>query len=573
MRCHLEVVATLAEQFAAKFGAAEMGRAAGLLHDIGKYSVEFQRKLRGENLRVDHSTAGARIAEETFRATIRGKSLAGAGRILAYVVAAHHAGLANGAGAGARTPLQDRLRDASIPKADAWRQEIELPASAAMPQSRVHPNPEVAPLRGGLQRSLLARMVFSCLIDADRTDTGEFYATQKGAVLPVYDGPRLLELKTRLAAYIVAKFANADGEVNRIRAEVLAAARDAANRPQGLFSLTVPTGGGKTLSSLAFALEHALAHGLDRVIYVIPFTSIIEQNADVFREALGAEAILEHHSAFDDESLLKKWGRSEKDDSEAQAGERLRLAMETWDKPIVVTTAVQFFESLFSNRTTQCRKLHNIAKSVVILDEAQMLPLRLLEPCIAVLDELARNYRTSVVLCTATQPAVVERPDEPARSFEGGFRDVREIAPDPPSLFQRLSRFYKAAAVQHGVLLPAELRAVMDISDRKLLPPDAPGRTAIEKKLEDPLGYLMGYGPDLVSGLTGRAAIISSMPATSLSISAWNGSSGGASRYGIGGAPVAWGTMGCGVMRRPIQDDEQEEPGRHVTGAGLSCSV
>ena len=164
------------------------------------------------------------------------------------------------------------------------------------------------------------------------------------------------------------------------------------------------------------------------MIYVIPYTSIIEQNATVFREALGAEAVLEHHSAFIDDPKTAP-----------EARDKLRLAMENWDAAVVVTTAVQFFESLFADRPSRCRKLHNIARSVVVLDEAQTLPLPLLRPCVAALDELARNYGTSVVLCTATQPALIETDDE-ATSFKGGFRDVREIAPEPKRLYRTFKR-------------------------------------------------------------------------------------------------------------------------------------
>lgn len=214
--------------------------------------------------------------------------------------------------------------------------------------------------------------------------------------------------------------------------------RARARAGQGVFTLTVPTGGGKTLTSLAFALDHALAQQepLDRIIYVIPFTSIIEQTADVFRGALQTDdpaVVLEHHSAFD---LEERRTRDNRDEERRDGSEPIRLAMETWDSRIVVTTAVQFFESLFADRTTRCRKLHNIAKSVVILDEAQTLPLPLLLPCIAALQELARNYRTSIVLCTATQPALKKRAD-----FQGGFENPPEIAPkglDAEPVFQRV---------------------------------------------------------------------------------------------------------------------------------------
>jgi CRISPR-associated endonuclease/helicase Cas3 len=195
-----------------------------------------------------------------------------------------------------------------------------------------------------------------------------------------------------------------------------------------MFALTVPTGGGKTLTSLAFALDHAIAHQLDRVIYVIPFTSIVEQNAAVFRKALGElgrldGVIVEHHSAYTEPGELEHTSIA-----------KLRVATENWDARIIVTTSVQFFESLYAARPSTCRKLHNIANSVVILDEAQALPLRLLRPCVTVLDELTLNYRTSIVLCTATQPALN------APQFDGGFTDVRELAPDPQRLFHTLAR-------------------------------------------------------------------------------------------------------------------------------------
>jgi CRISPR-associated endonuclease/helicase Cas3 len=232
-------------------------------------------------------------------------------------------------------------------------------------------------------------MLFSALVDADRLDTEVFYAKAEGKrAAPRGGWEPLARLKGRLDLHMAKLAAQAEQRavndshraVNAERAKVLAAARAKAELPPGLFSLTVPTGGGKTLASLTFALSHAVRHSLDRVIYVIPFTSIIEQTASVFRDVLGAELIdhvLEHHSAFREEEALRTLveARPRGDESSLQAGERLRPATENWDAPLVVTTAVQFFESLFSNRPSRCRKLHNIARSVVILDEVQTLPL------------------------------------------------------------------------------------------------------------------------------------------------------------------------------------------------------
>ena len=238
------------------------------------------------------------------------------------------------------------------------------------------------------------------------------------------------------------------------------------NDPQGIFTMTVPTGGGKTLASLAFALGHAVVNGLDRVIVVIPFTSVVEQTAEVFREAFGdlAHVVLEHHGAFDDTKLRREGGGLDIRD-------RLRLSQENWDAPIVVTTAVQFFESLFHNKTSRCRKLHNIARSVVILDEAQTLPLPVLRPAVLALDELARNYRTTLVLSTATQPALIET-DDPAKSFVDGLRNTRELMPDPPRLFQILKRVeVECVGVQDDVGDGATHRAGGSSADDRQHPP------------------------------------------------------------------------------------------------------
>jgi CRISPR-associated endonuclease/helicase Cas3 len=441
---HAEQVALLAKRFAGKFGAVSLGEVAGLLHDVGKYSNEFQSKLRGANNRVDHSTAGARIAVEAFAGF---KPL---GQILAYVIAGHHAGLANGGS------LQDRLDRTKyvIPVLGEWRLELMLPKEVPPPPIQPHPDKSVCDQRNGLLLSVLTRMLFSALVDADRLDTEAFYALAKGRSVPARGDWQSLEvLKRRLDQFMAekalsARTSDSEGQrrVNVERAEVLASARAKSALLPGLFSLTVPTGGGKTLASLTFALDHAVKHKLDRVIYVIPFTSIIEQTAVVFREALGrelADHVIEHHSAFREEEALRALERRQGasgDESSLQAGERMRLATENWDAPIVITTSVQFFESLFSDRPSQCRKLHNIARSVIILDEAQTLPLTLLRPCVAMLDELARNYSASIVLCTATQPALeAVRPDG-ADGLDGGFTNVREIVDDPKRLYETMRR-------------------------------------------------------------------------------------------------------------------------------------
>jgi CRISPR-associated endonuclease/helicase Cas3 len=280
-------------------------------------------------------------------------------------------------------------------------------------------------------------MLFSCLVDADFIATEHFYGERER------DGfTPLPELQARLKTFMADKRARAESTpVNVLRTEILDHAMVKAMLPPGLFTLTVPTGGGKTLASLSFALEHAARHGLRRVIFAIPFTSITEQTAGIFRAALAApsavmnnEDVLEHHATFD-------WERAARDaDGEGRgsdAVDRLRRAAENWAAPVVVTTAVQFFESLFAKSPSRCRKLHNLANSVIVLDEAQTIPLHLLRPCVAAIDELARNYGASVVLCTATQPALRVQD-----GFDKGL-DIppeRELAPRPQALFSELKR-------------------------------------------------------------------------------------------------------------------------------------
>ena len=425
LAAHALAVAEYASEFGAILGWAGMARAAGLLHDAGKASAEFQAYIRSQGGSVDHSTMGARLAYSRYPDF--------AGRTLALCIAGHHAGLADAEDLDRRLDTT-RTR---IPDGSGWINHISAPLKGDLRPSRAFKASGAE--QDGFMRAFLVRMLFSCLVDADFLATEAFMS---GGTIDRGVPVGLETLRTRLATHMhqIRRHAKAT-ELNRLRAEILDHAVAMAAEPPGFFTLTVPTGGGKTLASLSFALKHAVRYGKSRVIYVIPYTSIIEQTADVFRAAVGAEAVLEHHNNFDWE-VAARHGDDGGDERDGLGV--LRRAAENWDAPIVVTTAVQFFESLFANRTSACRKLHNIAESVIVLDEAQTLPQRFLLPCLAALDELQRNYGASVVLCTATQPALRRQDDalrdEKGRSLGLDIPDARELAPDPITLYRRLRR-------------------------------------------------------------------------------------------------------------------------------------
>lgn len=428
MPVHAREVARLASGRAAKFGAGRLAAVLGLLHDLGKYSVEFQSYINGRGTSPDHATAGAR--ELRRLAPSSGPDFFAA-LIGAYCIAGHHAGLANWSGERA---LSERLNK-QLPALDpVWQSELAPEVSELFPTGfKRHEDPS----RMGFQLAMLGRMVFSCLVDADYRDTEGFYLaiTNKRAER---EWPELRAIIDNLIAGFDGHMAGIraraqDNQLNRLRADILDHARSKATLSRGVFTLDVPTGGGKTLASLGFALDHAKAHGMDRIIYGIPFTSIIDQTVAIFGHVLGEEYVLEHHSAIDDRRQDR---RTDEQEGEPDLGGKMRLAMEDWAAPVIVTTNVQLFESLFANRTSRCRKLHNLVNAVIVLDEAQTIPLPLLRPCVAALDELVRNYGCSVVLCTATQPALG------TPRFAGGFNlsPERELAPDPVSLSQALRR-------------------------------------------------------------------------------------------------------------------------------------
>ncbi|MBI5029473.1 MAG: CRISPR-associated helicase Cas3' [Chloroflexi bacterium] len=419
---HLTRTADLAEKFGADAGISGLARTAALMHDIGKYSKAFQARLDGSSRKVDHATAGAREIQELFKKDQLEKSLS---TILAYCIAGHHTGLpdyGDSSDVDGDGTLLARVEKKKLEDFSAYESELD-PNSLVLKPRKVKTSSEEFSI------AFLTRMIFSALVDADFQETETFM--QQGEK-PRGEHASIEELCEMFNA-AMRKFDNPDGDINKKRTETLKACTEKADSEQGFFTLTVPTGGGKTLTSMAFALNHAVKHGLKRVIYVIPFTSIIEQNAAVFKDYLDEKNVLEHHSNFD-------WKKGNKPDSESaddeakDALDKLKLASENWDIPIVVTTNVQFFESLFANKSSRCRKLHNLAKSVIIFDEAQTLPREYLDPCMLAVKELVLNYGASAVFCTATQPALNKR--LPNVNF-------KELAPDPQALFD----FYKRVQV------------------------------------------------------------------------------------------------------------------------------
>jgi len=408
LKDHLREVGKLARQFAEAGNPdlAEAAEWAGLLHDLGKYRDEFQQYLRDEresSVETHHAIYGAALA-------FNHRKLA-----LAFAIAAHHAGLHD------TEALRELLKGA--------RYDFNC-----LPELQQRFETEVGKLnldfpdlefgKDKLRLEMFTRMIFSALVDADFLDTEIHYQMQTRNSFA-------LEPERMLAQLLAEKNSKpSSGALNALRNRVFQQCLDAAALPPGFFSLTVPTGGGKTLSGMAFALKHAQLHGLRRVIVVIPYLSIIEQNAAQYRRIFDPEdkgIVIEHHSAV----------KVPDDADEAQRRSPLEYAAENWDAPIIVTTSVQFIESLFASRTSRCRKLHNIARSAVIFDEVQTLPTHLLNPLLNVLRELQRTYSVSFVFSTATQPAFRK-----SGSVVEGFaeNEIAEITKDTGETFQQLQR-------------------------------------------------------------------------------------------------------------------------------------
>ena len=399
---HLENVGKLCSDFAEGFGAKEQGYLIGSAHDVGKCSEEFQHRLHGGPI-VDHASAGA------LECAKQDADWA------ACCVAGHHGGLPDMGNTRNDTlgdpTLFGRLQNAIHGGIPAYKAPNTLPKCTR-------------PTYYGTNRltdSFIIRMLFSCLVDADYLDTEQFMAST-----PVErsHGETITELLAKLNKYIEPWW-NPTNDLNRKRCDILRSCMDGGANDKGLFTLTVPTGGGKTVASIAFALNHAVRHHMDRIIYIIPYTSIIEQTASVFRGIFGEQNVIEHHSN----------AYSEVQDSGDAQQYRMIRATENWDAPIIVTTAVQFFESLYANRPSKCRKLHSIANSVLIFDEAQMIPREHLRPCVAAIAEMISHFRSTAVLCTATQPAL----NDLFALYAPGY-PAKELCPGTSELFRQFKR-------------------------------------------------------------------------------------------------------------------------------------
>lgn len=407
---HLRNTAELAAEFTSKFGVQDLGKLCGLLHDVGKASTEFQKYLKQlhsgakPHKSPDHKKVGAASCVQLLPQ--------GIGDLISFAILGHHSELPS------RADWQSAIRSTPIPE------EVKKEAKAliASPIDANHLAKAISALCATpTELELFIRMLHSSLVDADYLDTEAHFnpeiSTRKAKAALSDMLQIFLEDQNRLINN------SPDTLVNSLRRDIYEYCLKAAEMPQGVFKLTVPTGGGKTRSSLAFALNHAVKHGLERIIYAIPYTSIIEQTADVFRSIFKDQSlVLEHHS------LAAELGE---DDEDSWA----RLAAENWDAPLIVTTTVQLFESLFSNKPSRCRKIHRLAKSVLILDEVQCLPIGLLAPILDALKTLVDKYGVTLLLSTATQPALdIQSP------YLKGFANTVEIVPEPKYYFDKLKR-------------------------------------------------------------------------------------------------------------------------------------
>ena len=408
---HINGVAELAEHFAREFGMGAWGKVIGLLHDKGKEQRTFQQHIKRAS-GYDPSANDSGYEGHAYVGAINAMQLYGKGyaNLVVNQIAGHHAGLYD------YCALEDQLQKKVAGDVSLLTEKMPL----TPPPFR---NLETYDFHH------LGRMLYSCLVDADFLDTERFMNPDS---YNMRDGhTSLKELYPRLEKYLVdLKRGAKDTEVNRIRNEVQKCCIDKSEGERGFYSLTVPTGGGKTLSSLVWAMRHAIKHDLSRIIIAIPYTSIIVQTASILKSIFGEENVLEHHSNVNPDDI-----------NNPQLKEQLRLATENWDYPIIVTTNVQLFESMFSNRPSDCRKLHNIVNSVLILDEVQTLPTDFLQPIVDSLKSYSKMFGVSVLFTTASQPILSGLIEgcNPMSKFKG-IENITEIIPAELRLHDRLRR-------------------------------------------------------------------------------------------------------------------------------------
>jgi CRISPR-associated endonuclease/helicase Cas3 len=420
LHTHLKKVGELSSNFASQFGGESLAYLAGLWHDLGKYQKEFQSMLKDQTInknkgpikkpRIIHSSMGGWLAIW--------KKWKGYDRILSWLIMGHHTGLADYSSSDSGgASLEVRMRNSEKVKSII----SDIPdwiLNQAPPNIKIVGDP-----------AFFIRMLFSTLVDSDFLDTEEFMAVDRARARKIRY-PTMELLYENFNHYMNELCCNAPKtKINSIRKNILEQCRIASGKKPSVFTLTVPTGGGKTLCSMAFALRHALKYGKRRIIYVIPYTSIIEQTAEVFRNIPGfQDSVVEHHHNVVDKTPENEYSWH-------------KLAIENWDASIIVTTNVQFFESLYANKPGKCRKLHNISNSIIIFDEVQCFPSKYLKPIVFGINELFKNYKVTPVLCSATLPVLTAR-KEFDFDFREGFNndDVIEIVDKPENLADELKR-------------------------------------------------------------------------------------------------------------------------------------
>lgn len=465
LKNHLATVAKLAEAHAGAAPWSDEAAFAGLLHDLGKYADRFQERLKGKGSGLDHWSQGAWIALAGHRAIAAALAIQG-----------HHVGLQRGGSSALRGiapdklavqhPFNLRLSDADtdrlVQRAQADGLQFNPPTSTAIS------------LQGGFAQAVAAmldvRLLFSCLVDADFLDTEAHFEGDAQGKRPRVAGPALdaqagLDALNRYMGERIRAGTLADAKVLSAREALWRATGEAASAAPGVFTLTAPTGSGKTLAMLRFALEHAATHKLKRIVLAVPFLTVIEQTAREYRRVFAGfpdNFVLEHHS------LAGLGEESERRDAEGAQERQRRLLAENWDAPIVLTTNVQLLESLFSNRPSSCRKLHNLMEAVILFDEAQSLPQHLAVPTLAALSHLSAAYRSSVIFATATQPAF-DTLDEPVTKHAvSGWRPT-EVVPDHPELFRNLERVKVTWPTSTAKRTWADLAAVIRGTDQALV--------------------------------------------------------------------------------------------------------